>query len=879
MAEDITPQAQINAGQKVPIIDPFGNFGTIDPHEAQDAIKAGGFRYPSPEELRDFQNKELHGDMTGALKAAGLGAAETATFGIAPYALGKSGIISPQTQAAVREQHPVATGVGQAAGVLAGMALPGGELGEASMLANPVKAVSNIGARAAEMTPEVLQGSNLASRVANQAIKAGVGSATEGAFYGLGQSVNEAALGDPSLNSEKILSNVGWGALLGGALGSTMKAGEVVVPESIEGARAAMKNLYNKTVGLPGETPGPLMKQFAKTSSFVSGKPEEEILSAAMQRAKSAVHPEEMTTMTNDLVSSLQKQYDSVEDALRRANKDIRPQEMHATLEEMPHDWGMSQSLNVANSVERVVQEMESRPALFPASAPAKLKDLGQDFLRVSQKAENAADHFEAINELKRNIDSQYSLFKKDPNPASQEAFAKLKDLRGIIKENLENEEFWGDMAARQSGYNGALSEYLEAKSAPNSFQSKFMYKTREGGQTVYKIDPVKVKTFLNKANKSEGTVRADILKNYLSTSNSLVDQIEKSYQSLPGNVPFNRNSLDSMISKNHDVIKKTAEQAEYQRLMGGLGAGAHNTPLAEGAALGVGMHMPVIGAAMEAAALLKAPGLAFQRLYKVENMVQKATNTLSKYTKAIFKPIVRGAEPFAGYAGSQLTPADKKDKHDKISTQIREMSDPERAFDKIQKRTHDLYVSAPKTAGALGETLARGATFLNSKLPAPPAPKPLSPKYIPSSTELAQFQHYYDVVEDPFVALNEVKMGTLTASTIETLQNVYPKLYEEMQSSVMDELTHQVSKGKLIPYQTRMALSLFLNQDLDSSLEPQSIMANQTAIGMAGINKAVQQQQGAVKMSQKGLSHLSASNMALTPMQQSSLRNVKETT
>lgn len=91
---------------------------------------------------------------------------------------------------------------------------------------NPVGALAKVGqAVAASSTPEA---TTFVGKILAGAVGQAVGSGIEGAAYGLGQSVSEQALGDPDAMGEKLVSNVGWSALLGGGLGGVIKAGKSV---------------------------------------------------------------------------------------------------------------------------------------------------------------------------------------------------------------------------------------------------------------------------------------------------------------------------------------------------------------------------------------------------------------------------------------------------------------------------------------------------------------------------------------------------------------------------------------------------------------------------------------------------------------------------
>jgi len=155
---------------------------------------------------------------------------------------------------------------------------------------------------------------------------------------------------------------------------------------------------------------------------------------------------------------------------------------------------------------------------------------------------------------------------------------------------------------------------------------------------------------------------------------------------------------------------------------------------------------------------------------------------------------------------------------------------------------------------------------FLASKRPGPGIQLPLSPKYKPSQSEISDFNHYYDLVEDPLSALTELRQGNLVPSTIETLQTVYPGLYSEMKSSIVEEITNRDND---VPYRERMLLSMFLGSDLDESLLSQNVQANQASI--QGPSQQAENQP--IKPTSKAIANIDASGRAMTPMQKTAQR------
>jgi len=115
---------------------------------------------------------------------------------------------------------------------------------------------------------------------------------------------------------------------------------------------------------------------------------------------------------------------------------------------------------------------------------------------------------------------------------------------------------------------------------------------------------------------------------------------------------------------------------------------------------------------------------------------------------------------------------------------------------------------------------------------------------------------------------LKEIQIGNITKEGKEVLQAVYPEYYEDMKAKVLKGLAEAQAKGKTIPTAKRLGLSYFLDQNLDSSLKPQSMMANQMTFQSP---RSTQQAPNPRPSSSK---HLTLSTRYQTPLQQIAGRN-----
>lgn len=175
------------------------------------------------EELR---KEKLYGDKS--LEALVGSAAATATFG-ASDVLARAMGVPAERLAEVREKSPVSSGVGTGLGIAVPAVLSGGESLAAKAIAGPLEATTTAGKIAGEGIEKLVEG-RIRSKAAKEIVKNATSMATEGAIFGAGQAVDEAALGKAPLNAQTIVAGVGPGAMLGGLGGGVIGGVKAVAP-------------------------------------------------------------------------------------------------------------------------------------------------------------------------------------------------------------------------------------------------------------------------------------------------------------------------------------------------------------------------------------------------------------------------------------------------------------------------------------------------------------------------------------------------------------------------------------------------------------------------------------------------------------------------
>lgn len=136
--------------------------------------------------------------------------------------------------------------------------------------------------------------------------------------------------------------------------------------------------------------------------------------------------------------------------------------------------------------------------------------------------------------------------------------------------------------------------------------------------------------------------------------------------------------------------------------------------------------------------------------------------------------------------------------------------------------------IAVPEYQAAFAQTAARAVQYLSSLKPQTDPQRPLDSKMKPSKAAMAKYNRAIDLAERPLNVLARIKDGSLTPDDVATIRSVHPDLYSMLSQKLAYAIVEAKAKNKPIPYALRMTTSLFLGQDLDSTMTPQAIMAAQ---------------------------------------------------
>lgn len=808
--------------------------------------------------LKEKADEDKYGGVAGALKTAALGAADSATLGLSNLALTKTGLVSPETIEGLEKTNPASHFAGEVAGVFAPTGVAGavGKIGKIGATAaglgrvfeaeQAVQEAMKLGHGLKAATAELNAVPTL-SKIGGHAL----GSAIEGSLYaGVQGTVNEMALGDPDLNAEKVMANFGHGALYGGALGGALKAAAIGAPPALKAAKEALVDLRDATIGtgVGGDTG--LIGKIAPESDFVKALGNRTTNRGADQQAQ----------ILNEVTNKLNRAHNNIQTSVKNLNESLRPQEVAAKIDSANPMRVMDAVGEIREAMKNTVQVMKSKPAIFSSNAAAKLEDHVEQLENNMIKWGEAdafsgkkipSSVFEELKDIKQSVANWghgiVDVTKGDTKQA-------LTDLSGLISSRLKDPEIFGDVGSRYAKHDEVLHDmyqFIGPNGKPTPKLAPLMTNSGTRANPRWEFDSTKIGKMYKQAEQTAGQMKMKNLNEYYDLMNQLPDHLEATHANVPNDISFSADELRDMI----ETSKGTTSELK-DKYLGAVKSGkssAFNDKLA----LGVGALHPWLGAAMFAHNVFTQPFSHANSLAELEHMIGKVDNSLTKGAKAVFTPSLKAIGKTKGVLSSEFT-KDSVEEHKKIKDELSQLNNnPSYHVDKLGDATAQLSTVAPQMAGGLQDSMIRANQFLQSKLPPTESSNPFDPTPEPSRSELANFNRYRQIVEDPKIAFDQIRNGTIGPETVETLSVVYPRLYQQMKSHLMDVMTDKLASKEQVPYQLKQSISFFFQQPLDRALQGQSILANQQAM----IANQIQAQPQGSKPSKQGMQKMTVAD------------------
>jgi hypothetical protein len=725
-----------------------------------------------PEAIADAAQKKAdestskYGTTGQQLKTFAEHAASSASFGASTGLETKLGIAKPEDIRGRTEENPISAGAGEISGLL----VPG---------APEAKALGKLG----ELSG-VVRGSGILSKIGRGAVKGAI----ENAMYGAGNEVSKNFAEDPNQTAQTAIADIELSGLLGGGIG---------------GAFGVASPLFDVVKG-------------NKFVSDVTSRLKEHLSNPDFQ-TDPVTNLADFHEETNKGDASLFKgHYD--ETGARTPN--VKDQALEKL---MPQESSEFLDKSVGETVNKFSDTLENMKADKDTFQPRYTKILEKEATKWKSVIDNPEskpiDIFKATEDMKRNLDGESAygqqLLKTDPSYPSIQEIRKTADF---LRKSLEDTNVWGEAGEFQRVTNKAKSEFYQPlKEFNRSFAGK------PGDE--YKVDPDKVKSYINQVSKDKGSIRGEKLQNYLEAADNYRSAINAAHEKIGIARPFESTSADTLagISDKLSPGAKAVDAMVKHLIEHGAGdvAGATGGFFGgfTGAYIGKNIGGPILDSV--ASKLIKpllsttADSAGFKAAADYMNAFSKGETKINRGIKDIFK------------AGKEVLPSSIPSEKDrtKLDNKLKELQkDQSSMLDVGGKTAHYL----PEHGQALSQTAMTAVNFVNSQRPQASKVSPMDTQPKVDPMKKAQFERILNIAQQPLSLLPHIKQGTVQPKDVEAIKSMYPALYSKIASKLVSEVSNRKESDSVIPYKTKMGMSLFLGQAMDSSFLPQAIIAAQ---------------------------------------------------
>lgn len=853
---------------EAPLISPDGTMGSAPMADAPSLIQQG-YTQPNSEQLQHLIKKADYESTSGQLKTAAEGAAEALTFGLST-GMEKNLGVDPKDIQGRREANPGVHAVGQGVGLLGGM-LTGS--GEGAILDK----LGSMGAKALPLSAESAIG-----RVGTAAAKAGI----ENMVFQSGDEASKMFSEDPNQSIETALGSIGLagvlGSAIGGGIGGTSELWKVTAGPKIDavlhaikartgGLSAEMKAAAD--INIPVELDAALagdqqaisnVQHLQESSSKAGAQVREavgqfrndtadklaEVVGMTPDDAISMSEAEAGKALKTDLVKDMKAKYEPISNEYAKINDKFQDSPLL-----------QAQKADVTNKLSDLATEEGWVKA--PSSAQNKLIN---KVIEEMPLQENALDLKNYITNLRNSA------------PYGSETYHAAKKIIGVLGEAQEG-AVSARMLEKEPGlvehYAGVKKSYKDFMTEIDNLNDKIKVGRYHGPQSfIEALDGMEPETILKRLSPSGDTTAqgliqkeypqlADVIRKHemaklMRVSGSKTDAVmdpSKFFARLDKLSPEMKQflikpemqpQLDALRTL-HEALPKTTNPSGTARTMDGLftkgaasalglatAAMSHSGPmglitgylahlLGKEAPDAVRLAMLKFLASGErvSAEGLKAAAQMAKHTIEGEAILDKATKGLLKDTKVLKFP----------------TPKDRELLKKQVQASIEK---PEALLSVGGQLGHYL----PEHGVALASATARNLSYLASIRPQVAQAAPLDTIMKVSKTEESKYDRALDIAQNPNIVLKDIKDGTITLDDIKHLKTMYPALYQRINDKVMHAMIDAQSKGQTIPYKTKVGLSMFMGQPLDSSMSPHSIRTNQGTF----VNMPQLQQQGQIK-------------------------------
>jgi len=804
-------------GVQIPAITPDGQKVYLAPEEVSQAFNAG-YTYETPQLTKQIAAHDIAASKAEAfdspITAAIAGGLRGATLGLSDVAGAAVGLGEELSD--LKAINPGASLTGE---------ITGGILGTVASL-TPVGAVA--------------KGAGLAAKaVANPITKAIIAPTIEGAAQGVANVVSQAALSDPDLNMTHAIQEIGLGGVLGAGFGAVGK-GVSYSWDKLKSAAASLKM---------GDKVNKSLAQVTNLIKNVAPEDKQSVIEAFTNKSdltyQALTNPKKVTELAADSFQQLDdvnRQLDSLSMGLR---KEFRDQ-----LEDVVTPQISNSVSQISGKMQSVINKMENRPALYEPKFLEVLKEfknqidntmsstkekvlttkgkvpeffgegsiIPEDIVDVIKPTLSQGQVHELINNTRTQLD-QYLRFGLEVSKGSAKATEELmQDVRSMMQEHLRNTKLYGEFG---DAYNDINKAYSFSKNIQDEFKKSFKSEVVDlSGVKKYVIDNNKIDLFMRNPEAMRNFKKDAILSNaeqipkvYTDLLNKYVRDPELA-QTLLADTNALTKGLDDLKDSRTLAVLMNSLESKTGRSLAGMAIGASVGGISAGpvgAAAGFLLGNPVT--TFKYIKALEKNGLSGQKklVDSVNSFVGKSTipNSFKGIKNVTTKELIKAFN----------TDDDKSEDYstDKLKSVLDStMNNIEPILNKIDRYNPRMNEDFEDHYVALANMSQQAASFLNSKLPAKSQNALFPTKIRMTKSEEQRFNAYATATMYPETFLKEIASGRAKPETIEAIQSVYPRFYEEVRS----EMFNAVVDNNNVPYQRKMQMAKIFNMPTTVALE-----------------------------------------------------------
>lgn len=887
---------RLPAGQTLRMYDAEGNAYDADNRTNFSALQ--DFRLETNFVRQNRERLEVAAEQP--LLAAGAAAARGATFGLSDVAAEALGLA--EKFKALKEANPVASTIGEVGGTIASaIALPGGGL---------VGGAARAGQAGASVAERVIAGAitkgaaeagattlakDIAKRAAAKTLTAGTAGFVEGSLYGLGQTISEAALGDPSEAAEHLVSNIGFSGLIngafmgaGGAFGAIAtrkippgmtKAEFEATQASVRGIQGAMDQAENEVKQAIADKPG-LASKIGDLYLTALDK-----ITPLSDETKAILKPaftdpaegKALVDFMNNAPEALQFVSEHMEKMVRsteQAGKFLAVQGRRESIARMPTQYATNvkagaelakQVIKDLDSTIKVVRKDKLGSTLVNQLEDVKAKFEGSVFTRGAVEAEEEvvgalgekikrkvtketvapafADNIELMNTINSTWRELFELKKPyaemiDPSPKLKLASKTLDNLYEKVVGASRNESVFSPTVAAE---NKEISQIIAKQMGSyKELQQKFFTKRYINGQSTRVFDPDKFTRFI-KSDESKRILQNDIFEAFMTSSAETMKAAEK----------FNIQQalFQEAGGVIDDTITSIAEMKRLKTAMSALSALESHTGKSLQKTVLFGLFGgPVAGAV----------GFALDNPYQMLRYINKAqqqiidsksivNRTLEKFTNmpaATVGGIAEMGEPVskAGLKGLSVPKALRlgaiqaidPDSDEPVTLEEMLANPTEATVERMMYRHGKLNEVLPNVSGQLGAQAFNAIEFLKSKMPKDPNSQfQVLPAQAVFTIPPSERSKFERYVEVVNDPLVALKKMTDGTLTAEHVEALQV-VYPKMYAEAQRTVMEMLGEKKNLTFKQKVQLGLFMQAPTMPAYDPTVFASIQTQYALA---------------------------------------------